>query len=79
MFEILKYLHILGDMLMVFSVGLGLLLYDHLSFIYLFKQQALNRYWEPGTTLGIIGKMMLGDCAIFPLPVDAEPSSVLFR
>lgn len=44
MFEILKYLHILGDMLMVFSVGLGLLLYDHLSFIYLFKQQALNRY-----------------------------------
>lgn len=49
--EIFKYLYLLGNMLMMFSEVLDLLLYHHLSFIYLFKQQILNLYWEPGNMI----------------------------
>ena len=44
-------------------------------FTCLLKPQVLNIYWDPGT---IIGKIILGDCGILPLLVDAEPMSVLF-
>lgn len=52
-------------MLVVFSMGSVLLLHHYLP-IYLFKQQILSLYGEPGTMIGTIGKMRLGDCGIFP-------------
>lgn len=60
---------------MVLLVGLGLPLITICPFTYLLKQQVLNIYWDPGT---IVGKIILGNCGILPLLVDAKPMSVLF-
>lgn len=60
---------------MVLLIGLGLPLITICPFTCLLKQQVLNICWDPGT---IVGKIILGDCGILPLLVDAKPMSVLF-